>query len=154
MDEDVLKAKFFPERVDCYVGGDISLNSVSFWNSWRNLSNASSRSLALRPMMMILDADALAKERAISKPIPLPPPVMRTVLSAWLREGLVGEMEGYVSRWCVVVSLARDMIRLTGTVKMLGKTRFDGAFYECVGTVSGQWDLCLRLTVVSKNDSL
>lgn len=95
------------------------MNSVSPWNSWRNVSNVSSRSSA-----PAYDDDSgrgcFEKEWAISKPIPLPPSVMRIVLTNWLSEGLVGEMEEYVSRWCVVVMLARDMIR-TGAITMLGK---------------------------------
>lgn len=75
-----------PGRVMNSVVGLESLNSS------RNLEAASSKTEALRPTMMIREAEAWAKERAIAKPIPLPPPVMRIVLPAWLREGLVGEM--------------------------------------------------------------
>ena len=50
--------------------------------------------VAVRPDMATVDAPAAAKARAVARPMPAPPPVMKTVLPVTELEGLVGEMAG------------------------------------------------------------
>ncbi len=55
---------------------------------------ASPRVDSVRPDMATVDAPAAAKARAVARPMPALPPVMKTVLLATEREGLVGSMAG------------------------------------------------------------
>jgi hypothetical protein len=52
------------------------------------------RVASVRPMRVIREAPALAKDSAIAAPMPEPPPVMRTVLLAAESEGRLGLMAG------------------------------------------------------------
>ena len=70
-----------------------------------------------RPRRAIRDAPAFAKERAVSAPMPVPPPVIRMVFPLAEREGRVGEIEGYVLVCHVSVGLgkgAAPMVAFSG----------------------------------------
>jgi hypothetical protein len=54
------------------------------------------RGWALRPKTAIRVAPACAKYRAVSAPMPVPPPVMSTILSLTESSGRIGDSVGYV----------------------------------------------------------
>ena len=57
----------------------------------------------VRPEMATVDAPAAAKAQAIARPMPAPPPVMKTVLPLTERAVLEGEMAGYEALCQVLV---------------------------------------------------
>src|ERR1700760_3643962 len=61
----------------------------------------SRRGCSRRPKRAMRDAPASAKERAVSAPMPVPPPVTATVLPLAESSGRVGDMDGYVF-WCQI----------------------------------------------------
>lgn len=73
---------------------------------------------SVRPMRAMWETPARAKECAVVAPMPVPPPVMRTVLFLREREGCVGLMEGKVVVCQVFVSEGKgsDILR---SVKMV-----------------------------------
>jgi len=60
----------------------------------RSVSRVDFKGSSRRPMIPMDDAPARAKDFAIEAPIPVPPPVITTVLPAAERAGFMGEIAG------------------------------------------------------------
>ncbi len=71
--------------------------NLVFGYSFESCSLAWRRFFSVRPKMEMLDAPDLANDRAISEPIPVPPPEITMFLPLVESCGKVGSMAGYVS---------------------------------------------------------
>lgn len=102
------------------------VSTLALGNSVSSVFFASSSGPALRETMQIRDIPAAAKEREISRPMPvaadyvsctsllervcmghLPPPVMSKVLPSPLKLETEGSIRGYVSLWYVLTGLGK-----------------------------------------------
>lgn len=71
-----------------------SVRTLTPSKSFRRLSAASFSTSILRPVSAISRTPAVAKPRAIARPIPVPPPVMRRDFPFAESEGRLGEIDG------------------------------------------------------------
>ena len=71
-------------------------------------------------MITTVEMEAVIKVLAMAKPIPAVPPVIRTVLPAWLSSGQVAAMEGEEVRWMVRVTFVAKGFWVVSAIVRVG----------------------------------